>query len=271
MNISTRRNRTCLRRVVFMENNLEKEGRGGEPMSQERLDKLLSSTGLWSRKEVKELVRQGRVLADDVPVRRPEEKFDPQTVPIRVDGELVDCAPYVYLMMHKPAGLLSATEDRNQKTVLDLLPLHLRRRGLFPVGRLDKDTTGLLLLTDDGPLAHELLSPKKHVDKVYLAEVEGQVDQSDVEALAAGMVLGDGLQCLPAGLEPLGDGSSCLVTLREGKYHQVKRMLAARGKPVLRLKRLSMGPLTLDEALEAGMWRNLSREELEQLKNASGS
>ena len=240
-------------------------------MARERLDKLLSSTGLWSRKEVKDLVRQGRVLAEGVPVRRPEEKYDPMTDRIQVDGETVDCAPFVYVMMNKPAGLLSATEDKNQKTVLDLLPQHLRRRGLFPVGRLDKDTTGLLLLTDDGSLAHELLSPKKHVDKVYLARVEGRVDTSDTAALGAGMVLGDGLHCLPAGLEPLGDGSSCLVTLREGKYHQVKRMLAARGKPVLALKRLSMGPLELDRELEAGEWRMLAAEELEALKRAVGA
>ena len=240
-------------------------------MARERLDKLLSSTGLWSRKEVKDMVRQGRVLAEGVPVRRPEEKYDPMTDRIQVDGETVDCAPFVYVMMNKPAGLLSATEDKNQKTVLDLLPQHLRRRGLFPVGRLDKDTTGLLLLTDDGSLAHELLSPKKHVDKVYLARVEGRVDTSDTAALGAGMVLGDGLHCLPAGLEPLGDGSSCLVTLREGKYHQVKRMLAARGKPVLALKRLSMGPLELDRELEAGGWRMLAPEELEALKRAVGA
>ena len=166
------------------------------------------------------MVRHGRVRADGTTAAKPEEKFAPASTHIQVDGQRVDCAPFVYVLMHKPAGLLSATRDPKQKTVLDLLPEHLRRRGLFPVGRLDKDTTGLLLLTDDGPLGHELLSPKKHVDKVYLAQVEGRVDQSDVAALAAGMVLGDGLHCLPAGLQPLGDGSSCLVTLREGKYHQ---------------------------------------------------
>ena len=207
-------------------------------MALERLDKLLASTGHWSRREVKDLVRQGRVLADGRPAARPEDKFDPERVRLSVDGREVDCAPFVYLMLHKPAGLLSATEDRNQKTVLDLLPEHLRRRGLFPVGRLDKDTEGLLLLTDDGPLGHDLLSPNKHVDKVYYAQVDGTVDAADAEALAQGMVLGDGLACLPAGLEPLGDGSECLVTLREGKYHQVKRMLAARGKPVRYLKKV---------------------------------
>lgn len=237
-------------------------------MAQERLDKLLASTGRWSRKEVKELVRQGRVRIDGRPAARPEDKFDPETAVIQVDGERVDCAPFVYIMLHKPAGLLSATEDKRQKTVLDLLPDYLRRRGLFPVGRLDKDTTGLLLITDDGALAHELLSPKKHVDKVYLAQVEGQVDREDVDALARGMVLGDGTQCLPAGLEPLEDGSRCLVTLREGKYHQVKRMLATRGKPVQTLKRLSMGPLVLDDSLKPGNWRFLTTKERASLQSA---
>lgn len=237
---------------------------GGERM--ERIDKLLSATGRWSRKEVRELVRQGRVLADGRTVRRPEEKADPAAVRLTVDGAEVDCAPFVYVMLHKPAGLLSATEDKNQPTVLDLLPPELKKRGLFPVGRLDKDTTGLLLLTDDGALAHELLSPKKHVDKVYRAEVEGHVDGGDAAALASGLVLGDGTVCLPAGLEPLGDGSACLVTLREGKYHQVKRMLAARGKPVRVLHRLRMGPLALDEGLKPGQWRFLTPQERAELR-----
>ena len=239
-------------------------------MGQERLDKLLSSTGRWSRKEVKDLVRQGRVLADGRPVARPEEKYDPLCSQLQVDGTVVDCAPYVYVMMHKPDGVVSATEDREERTVVELLPNELRRRGLFPVGRLDKDTTGLLLLTDDGALAHELLSPRKHVDKTYLAHVDGQVDQSDVDAFAQGLILGDGLACMPAGLEPLGDGSACLVTLREGKFHQVKRMLAARGKPVQRLKRLTMGPLKLDEKLMPGNWRYLTRQEMADLKHSAG-
>ena len=231
----------------------------------ERVDKLLGSTGRWSRKEVKELIRQGRVLADGRAVSRPEEKCDPAAVRLTVDGEAVDCVPFVYVMLHKPAGLLSARSDKSQPTVLDLLPAELKKRGLFPVGRLDKDTTGLLLLTDDGDLAHRLLSPRKHVDKVYRAEVDGRVDASDTAALAAGMTLGDGTVCLPAGLEPVGDGSVCLVTLREGKYHQVKRMLAARGKPVKKLHRISMGPLTLDERLEPGKWRFLTDQERAKL------
>ena len=148
--------------------------------------------------------------------------------------------------------------------MLDLLPEHLRRRGLFPVGRLDKDTEGLLLLTDDGPLGHALLSPKNHVDKVYYARVEGALEPADAAAFAAGMTLGDGLECLPAGLEVLPD-RVCIVTLREGKFHQVKRMLAARGAPVLYLKRLSMGPLTLDDSLAAGAYRLLRAEEISAL------
>ena len=231
----------------------------------ERMDKLLASTGRWSRKEVKELIRQGRVMADGRPVGRPGERYEPGGVHITVDGEAVDASLFVYVMLHKPAGLLSATEDSRQPTVLDLLPPELKRRGLFPVGRLDKDTTGLLLLTDDGELAHRLLSPKKHVDKVYVVRVEGRIDQEDVRVLGEGMTLGDGLRCLPAGLEPLGDGGMCLVTLREGKYHQVKRMLAARGKPVLALHRLSMGSLTLDEGLKPGQWRFLSKDERAKL------
>lgn len=230
-------------------------------MAQERLDKLLSSTGRWSRREVKELIRQGRVWVDGVPARRPEEKCEPGAAGLTVDGERVDCAPFVYLMLHKPAGLLSATEDRRQKTVLDLLPEHLRRRGLFPVGRLDKDTEGLLLLTNDGPLAHALLAPGRHVDKVYYVEVDGRLDQQDRRAFQAGVTLADGTVCQPADLTVLDPPSQGLVTLREGKYHQVKRMLAARGKPVTYLKRLSMGPLTLDPALPAGAWRPLTPEE----------
>ena len=239
-------------------------------MALERLDKLLASTGRWSRKEVKDLVRQGRVLVNGRPVLRSEEKWEPTETELMVDGQRVDCAPFVYLMLHKPAGLLSATEDRDQRTVLDLLPGHLRRRGLFPVGRLDKDTEGLLLLTNEGGLAHDILSPKHHVDKVYYARTAGCLTEEDCRAFAAGMTLGGGLECLPAGLEILSagpEGSEGLVTLREGKFHQVKRMLAARGKPVLYLKRVRMGNLPLDPALEPGTYRYLTEDEVESLRN----
>lgn len=235
----------------------------------ERLDKALSGTGRWSRREVKELVRRGRVLLDGVPAASPEQKIDPETADIRVDGETVSCRRFTYVLLHKPAGVLSAVEDSRQRTVLDLLPQELKRQGLSPVGRLDKDTEGLLLLTDDGELAHRLLSPKYHVDKRYFARVDGPLDQADVDAFAAGMTLGDGLMCLPAGLEPLAEGT-CIVTLREGKFHQVKRMLAARGAPVLYLKRLSMGPLTLDAELPIGGWRELTAEETASLRCTAG-
>ena len=235
----------------------------------ERLDKILAATGRWSRKEVKELVRQGRVTACGRTVLRPEEKYE-LTDDIIVDGQSVRCERFTYIMLHKPGGLLSATEDKRQRTVLDLLPEHYRKQGLFPVGRLDKDTEGLLLLTNDGELAHRLLAPKSHVDKVYFARVEGRVDGQDVQAFQQGITLDDGMECMPAGLEPLKDGSTCLVTLREGKFHQVKRMLAYRGKPVTYLKRLSMGSLNLDESLPEGAWRELTQTELTGLREDVG-
>lgn len=226
----------------------------------ERLDKIISATGKKSRREVREMVRQGRVLVDGKPAPAADMKVDPQTAVILLDGEPLGYEKFTYVMLHKPAGVLTATEGRRQETVLDLLPPELRRRALSPVGRLDKDTEGLLLLTNDGQLAHRLLSPKSHVDKVYYARVDGALEPGDIAAFAAGMTLGDGLECLPAGLEILSP-TEALVTLREGKFHQVKRMLAARGKPVLYLKRLSMGRLRLDPALAPGAWRMLTEEE----------
>ena len=234
----------------------------------DRLDKILAATGRWSRRDVKDMIRQGRVTVDDRLAAAPEEKADPAASRICVDGEPVSWEKYVYIMLHKPAGLLSATEDSRQKTVLDLLPAELRKRGLAPVGRLDKDTEGLLLLTDDGDLTHRLLSPKYHVDKVYFARVDGELTAADTAAFAAGLTLGDGLVCRPAGLEIL-TGNTCLVTLQEGKFHQVKRMLASRGKPVVYLKRLSMGSLQLDENLEKGQYRRLTEEELRALRNGT--
>ena len=235
----------------------------------ERLDKILANTGRWSRKEVRELVRAGRVTVNGVPVHSPEEKWDP-AAEFAVDDVSVSGERMVYLMLHKPAGLVSATEDPKQPTVLELLPDHLKRVGLFPAGRLDKDTEGLLLLTNDGVLAHRLLAPRRHVDKTYFVQVEGQLDETDVEAFSTGMTLGDGLVCMPAGLEVLGQPDTAIVTLREGKYHQIKRMLASRGKPVRYLKRLTMGPLKLDPALKRGEWRPLTEEEMAALRLAAG-
>lgn len=223
----------------------------------ERLDKLLAGTGRWTRSQARELVRAGRVRVDGKTAARPEEKAAPGHG-VTVDGEPVVCGGFLYLMMNKPAGVLSATGDPRQKTVLDLLPPHLRRVGLFPAGRLDKDTVGLLLLTNDGALAHRLLSPKKHVDKTYFVRVDGALDGEDGDAFAAGMVLEDGTVCLGAGLDRLERPDEAIVTLREGKYHQIKRMLAQRGKPVLFLRRLTIGPLALDASLEPGAWRELT-------------
>ena len=235
----------------------------------ERLDKLLAGTGKWSRREVKALVRQGLVRVDGRLAASAEDKLDPAAAIITVAGETISLCRFTYVMLHKPAGVLTATEDRKQPTVMDLLPPELRRIGLAPVGRLDKDTEGLLLLTNNGELAHRLLSPKYHVEKRYFARVDGELSAADAEAFARGMTLGDGLECLPAGLEVLPD-RVCIVTLREGKFHQVKRMLAARGAPVLYLKRLSMGPLTLDDSLAAGAYRLLRAEEISALYRVCG-
>ena len=213
-------------------------------MAKERLDKLIASTGRWSRREVKTLVREGRVLVDGRIAGSAEEKYDAESCRIAVNGEELLLRRHTYVMLHKPAGVLSATEDGRGRTVLDLLTPELRKIGVFPVGRLDKDTEGLLLLTDDGELAHALLSPKKHVDKVYYARVSGRLTPEDCA----------------------GETSECLVTLREGKFHQVKRMLAARGKPVEYLKRLSMGSLRLDDTLAPGEFRLLTAAEEAQLQ-----
>ena len=240
-------------------------------MEKQRLDKVIASTGKFSRREVKSLVRQGRVLVDGIPARSGEDKVDAEAVEIVVNGECLTYRRYTWVMLNKPAGYLSATEDGRGPTVLDLLPQELQKQGLFPVGRLDKDTEGLLLLTNEGGLAHNLLSPKHHVDKVYYARVAGRVVEEDCRAFEAGMELEDGLICQPAGLVILtaGDESEVHVTLREGKFHQVKRMLADRGKPVLYLERIQMGNLTLDPSLSRGEYRFLTDEEIELLrKNA---
>ena len=237
-------------------------------MSLQRLDKILASTGKWSRKDAKLLVRQGRVLVDGAAARSAEDKVDPDTAEILVNGELLLYREFTWIMLNKPAGYLSATEDGRGATVLDLLPQELQKQGLFPVGRLDKDTEGLLLLTNEGGLAHDLLSPRKHVDKVYYTRVAGRLTEEDCRAFAAGMTLDDGLVCQSAGLEILtaGEESEAHVTLREGKFHQVKRMLAYRGKPVLYLERVKMGPIPLDPALARGEYRFLTKEEVENLR-----
>ena len=211
----------------------------------ERLDKRLAATGQWSRKEAKDLIRAGRVSVGGTVCRSPEEKVAPDT-PVAVDGTTIGAGGPVYLMLHKPAGVVSATEDGRDRTVLDLLPPQYREMGLFPVGRLDKDTEGLLLFTNDGALLHDLISPRRHVWKRYYAEHSGQAGPEDQAAFQTGLTLGDGAQCLPAVLFPLGPGRS-LVDIHEGMYHQVRRMLAARGMPVTYLRRISFGGLSLGQ------------------------
>lgn len=226
-----------------------------------RLDKLISECGIASRKEIKQMVKAGRVAVDGITAAVPEQKLNPEVNTVTVDGEVLNYAKFRYYMLNKPAGVLSATDDGKQKTVLDLVSPEMRKMGLFPVGRLDKDTTGLLLLTNDGEFAHWIISPKSEIVKTYHAITEGAVNSADVEAFKEGLTLGDGMKCLPAGLIPLEDGS-CLVKVMEGKYHQVKRMLASRGKPVLALKRLAIGDVELDKALSPGEFRPLSENEL---------
>ena len=229
----------------------------------ERLDKRLANTGTWSRKEARELIRAGRVAADGTVCRAPEQKV-PETAAVTVDGAPIGGGGPVYLMLNKPAGVVSSTDEPGERTVIDLLGPEWRNRGLFPAGRLDKDTEGLLLLTDDGELAHRLLSPKNHVDKVYRARLDRPLGPADAEAVRAGIVLGDGTACRPGELELLS-GSAARITIHEGKYHQVKRMLASRGKPVRCLRRERFGPLILDPDLPKGGWRALTEEEIQAL------
>lgn len=226
----------------------------------DRLDKLIAGSGACTRSQARGLVRQGRVTVNGAPCTSCDVKLDPDADAICLDGQRLNCSKYRYFMLHKPCGVLSATEDREQETVLDLLPESLRRLGLFPVGRLDKDTSGLLILTNNGQYAHSIISPARHVPKRYLAGLDARPGEDTVSAFARGIVLADGLECLPARLELL-EGARAHVTVYEGKYHQVRRMFAAAGFRVLTLHRLSTGALELDSALGPGQLRELSGEE----------
>ena len=226
----------------------------------ERLDKIISATGKKSRREVKEMVRQGRILVNGKMAAAADMKIDPQQAEILLDGVPLAYEEFTYIMLHKPAGVLSAVEDRRQKTVLDLLPPELQKRGLSPVGRLDKDTEGLLLFTNDGDLLHRLISPKKEVPKVYYARHEGTAGAEDAEAFRAGLTLRDGTVCLPAKLEPLGAGEG-RITVCEGKYHQIRRMMASRGMTVTYLERQREGALGLGD-LPRGQFRELTEAEI---------
>ncbi len=229
----------------------------------QRLDKILSEAGIASRRELRELIRAGRVTVNGAVVRAPERKVSENDA-VAFDGAPVRRPGTVVLLLHKPAGYVTSTGDPRDKTVMELLPERYRRLGLVPAGRLDKETEGLLLFTNDGPLAHRLISPRRRIEKVYEAEHEGEAGEPDVAAFRSGLTLRDGTVCLPAKLEPLGPNRS-RVTLREGKYHQVRRMLAARGLPVTYLKRVAEGGLTLGD-LPLGACRELTEEEIRTLE-----
>ena len=231
-----------------------------------RLDKYLADMGVGTRTEVKKYIRQGKVKIDGLVVKSPEEKVDIENQEVSYLDQPVGYQTFEYYMLNKPAGVISATTDAKEKTVIDLIT-DKKRKDLFPVGRLDKDTEGLLLITNDGELAHRLLSPKKHVDKVYYAKVKGVVTEADVKTFAEGVSLGQGEMAKPAVLEIIASDeiSEIKLTIQEGKFHQVKRMFLSVGKEVIYLKRLSMGTLVLDENLPLGGYRPLKAEELEQL------
>ncbi len=231
-----------------------------------RLDKFLADMGKGSRSQVKQALKQGMVTVNGAAAQSPEQKIDPQTDQILYDKKPVTYQRFAYYMLNKPAGVISATEDRKERTVLDLLGSD-KPSGLFPAGRLDKDTEGLLLLTNDGALAHRLLHPKKHVDKTYYAKLEGSITAEMIEAFANGLSIGDEAPTLPARLTVLTNGpvSTVEITIHEGRYHQIKRMAEAVGTKVLYLKRLSMGPLRLDPTLGPGQYRALTEEEKAQL------
>ena len=229
-----------------------------------RLDKIIADSGIASRKEAKELVKAGRVKVNGLIASSAEAKYDTQSCCVLVDGQPIDYSRFRYIMMNKPNGVLSATEDAGQETVIDLLPENLRKQELFPVGRLDKDTTGLLLLTNDGGFSHSIITPKRHVPKVYRAAVTGVLDESDIRAFEDGIVLADGTKCMSAKLEIIRP-SVGLATVYEGKYHQVKRMFASRGKHVSALHRVSIGGLELDKSLTPGQFRELSEEERKKI------
>lgn len=231
----------------------------------ERLDKFLCDCGVGTRSQVKAILKSGAVTVDGVPERDNGRKVDPERQAICLNGERLGKTGQVVVMLNKPAGFVTATEDAKERTVMELLPKELRNLDLKPVGRLDKATEGLLLFTNDGDLLHRLISPKKEVPKIYYARHEGTAAEADVAAFAAGLTLADGTKCLPAKLEPVGAGES-LITVCEGKYHQVRRMMASRGMHVDYLERRQEGVLTLGD-LERGRVRMLTEDEIAQLDN----
>ncbi|SCG82951.1 ribosomal small subunit pseudouridine synthase A [Proteiniborus sp. DW1] len=230
----------------------------------ERLDKILSNLGYGSRKDVKGLVKSGSIEVDGKIVKDGSLKIDPYSSVLKIKGEVVEYREFIYLMMNKPQGVISSTDDFRDKTIIDLISDQYKVFNPFPVGRLDKDTEGLMVLTNDGQLSHRVLSPKKHVEKLYYAEVEGVVTEEDKKLFSEGVILDDGYKTLPAKLEIIASDSisKIYLTIKEGKFHQVKRMFLSVGKRVIYLKRMAIGGLRLDESLGLGEYRELTNEEI---------
>lgn len=237
-----------------------------------RLDKLLAGQGFGSRHEVKTMLARGRVVINGQPIKNADCRVDTSKDTVLFDGRQINYKEHLYIMMNKPRGVISASNDPKQPTVIDLLPEPLRRPGLFPAGRLDKDTEGMLIITDDGDFAHQILSPRKHVPKRYFAEVTGTLLQEAVRSFAEGLELGDGTLLKPAALQILenqGDSTQVEVIISEGKYHQIKRMFEQLGHTVLILRRLSMGGLQLDPTLNPGDAREMTAQEVALVRNAT--
>lgn len=230
----------------------------------ERLDKLISNSGTLSRKEVHRLIKSGKVSVNGITVKDRGFNIDPQSALIKIDGEKLVLQKYTYIMMNKPQGVISAARDGKEKTVIDIVPEELKRKNLFPAGRLDKDTVGFMLITDNGDFAHKILSPKNHISKTYEARLAAPITESELEKIRFGITLGDGTQCMPAEAEICENGENPLVkvVLHEGKYHQIKRMFASLGNSVTELKRVKMGDLYLDESLLPGECKILTDDEI---------
>ncbi len=231
----------------------------------ERLDKILSSVYSVSRADAKKLIKKQCVRVNGAVVKSPDERIDEEKDEITLDGEKVTFKKHIYIMLNKPKGVISASNDKRAKTVIDLVPEGMRRDGLFPAGRLDGDTTGFVLITDDGDFAHRILSPKNHVEKTYHALLSHPLSESDIERFSSGIELGDGTLCLEAKVRMISD-STAEVIIHEGKYHQVKRMFASLGNRVLELKRVKIGSLPLDDSLGEGECREISEKEVEMIE-----
>lgn len=236
-------------------------------MAKLRIDKIIASQGKYTRSGVRELIKKGKVLVDGAVVSDPGFKADPDTHKISVNGADMNYSEHIYIMLNKPLGVVSASRSPGEKTVVDLVPAEFFRAGLFPAGRLDKDTTGFVLITDDGDFAHEILSPRKHVEKTYIAVLDRPIPQERYAEFENGVTLADGYECLPAKIRAVSEDLLTVeIKLREGKYHQVRRMAAACGSHVTGLRRIAMGKLRLDETLESGECRLITKDELELIK-----